>query len=878
VSSLSSRQRVATAAVLILLALFLVRPGVSRLKTRIANSISRAVDRPVEIGAVHLRFLPRPGFDLDNLVIYEDPAFGAEPMLRAPQVTALVRIASLVRGRLDISRLELTEPSLNLVRRKEDGRWNLASLLERARRTPLAPTGKSKSEPRPGFPYIEAGSGRINFKFGAEKKPYALLDADFALWQESENTWGVRLKAQPLRTDMSLSDTGLLRINGIWQRAPSLLETPLQFTAEWNKAQLGQLTKLISGLDRGWRGDSRVDVSLSGSPSALQISADASIQGFHRYDILADDALNMVAHCDGKYNAAVGAVREIFCRGPVGNGQVTVKGDAGPLGSRLLNLTLNLESVPANSFAQLIRRAKKDLPADLIAEGTVSGNFSVRGDGLSAPEFEGAGELLELRLQSVSNKIEFAPGKVPFVLSPQAHSYRPDKQNSRGPNLELSPPFGEIRIDYGPIPVALGRPVPAQVHGWFARSGYGLSLHGEGEVSQTLRLASLFGLPALRANASGVAQMDLQVSGSWNQIAPSSGFSAPAVTGTVQLHKVRATAHGLHGPIEISSAELKLLPNEARINKLDALAADARWTGSITLPRGCGTPDACAIRFNLNSDEVVLSALFGWLGSHPVERRWYQVLAPSDPQPPSILRNLRASGDVNISRLLVQHVPVNHVAAALDLDRGKLNIPDLRFDVLDGNHRGEWQADFTGATPLYKGTGTVTDLSLQQAADAMHNARISEKTISENPISGKTISEAMTSGKATASYQLTANGKNSAAFWQGAEGELHFDVDNAVFPHISLANDAGPFQVSHWQGTGHLREGKIDIQSGEIVSSVRPYEVTGSVTLGQVLDLRLTDASKPTPGHPLTYRITGTLSEPLVKQTSALETQAQLKR
>src|SRR6202167_76669 len=104
VKSVSYKRRIAAAAVVILLALFLVRPGVSRLKARIANSISRAVERPVEIGSVHLRFLPRPGFDLDNLIIYEDPEFGAEPMLRAPEVPAVVRIISLRRGGLDMYR------------------------------------------------------------------------------------------------------------------------------------------------------------------------------------------------------------------------------------------------------------------------------------------------------------------------------------------------------------------------------------------------------------------------------------------------------------------------------------------------------------------------------------------------------------------------------------------------------------------------------------------------------------------------------------------------------------------------------------------------------------------------------------------------------
>ena len=112
--------------------------------------------------------------------------------------------------------------------------------MERTARTPLAPTAKSKSEARPGFPYIEASSGRINFKAGPEKKPYALLNADFALWQESENTWGARLKAEPLRTDMSLSDTGhVADERNLAACRATLRETPLQFSLQWDWPNLG---------------------------------------------------------------------------------------------------------------------------------------------------------------------------------------------------------------------------------------------------------------------------------------------------------------------------------------------------------------------------------------------------------------------------------------------------------------------------------------------------------------------------------------------------------------------------------------------------------------------------------------------------------------
>ncbi|MGA8212954.1 MAG: AsmA family protein [Candidatus Sulfotelmatobacter sp.] len=857
------KRRLAIAAGVILLGLFLVRPGVSRLKARIANSISRAVARPAEIGAVHLRFLPQPGFDLGNLVIYEDPAFGAEPMLRAPEVTAVVRLTSLLRGRLDISRLELTEPSLNLVRRA-DGRWNWEDLLEHTARTPLAPTAKSKSEARPGFPYIEASSGRINFKAGQEKKPYALLNADFALWQESENTWGARLKAEPLRTDMSLNDAGLLRMNGTWQRAGSLRETPLQFSLEWDRAQLGQLTKLVSGNDKGWRGEVRLDATLSGMPAAMQVAMDTSIQDFHRYDISSSEGLRLTAHCEGRYSSVEAMMHEVFCNAPVGNGMVTLHGDAGLPGVHRVDLALNLESVPVSAVAQVARRAKKNLPADLASTGNIQGSFTVKEEGVSArgPEFQGRGEITNLRLQSTTTRVEFAPGSVPFVLSPGRTSIHAASRGkpARWLDGEVLPAPDELHVEYGPFPVALGRPVPAQARGWLGRSGYGMVLRGEGEVSHALRLANLLGLPAVKASAEGVAEMKLQIAGSWagNISGSSSGFSLPEANGTVQLHNVRAALRGVNGLIEISSAELHLSPDETRVEKLSAQAGDAHWTGSVALPRGCGMPGACLVRFNLNSKEIGLSELSSWLGSQPSQRRWYQMLTSEEPMAPTFLENLRASGKVSAGRLRIRNLVAERVSASLELEHGKLQISELRADLLGGKHRGDWQADFTTGSPVYTGSGTLTGISLGQMADAMHDPWIS--------------------GTAGGTYQLTASGADSATFWESAEGEVLFDVRDGILAHISLASDEGPLRAARWQGRAQLRGGKIEIEKGKLDSPAGTYEISGTASLERVLDLKLilgTDA-KPARAGSLVYSVTGTVAEPRVTLTTP-ETQARLK-
>ena len=52
--------------------------------------------------------------------------------------------------------------------------------------------------------------------------------------------------------------------------------------------------------------------------------------------------------------------------------------------------------------------------------------------------------------------------------------------------------------------------------------------------------------------------------------------------------------------------------------------------GSLTLPRGCGMPGACLVRFNLNTEEIGLSELSEWLGSRPGQRRWYQMLTSAE--------------------------------------------------------------------------------------------------------------------------------------------------------------------------------------------------------------------------------------------------------
>ena len=842
----SSKKRLFVAAALVVLALFLLRPGASRLKSRIIRSISSAVGRPVDIGSVHIMLLPRPGFDLENLVVYEDPAFGAEPMLRASEVTAALRLTSLFRGRLEIARLDLNEPSLNLVRAAGGG-WNLERLLERTRQFPLAPTAKAKSEPRPAFPYIEGSSARINFKNGPEKKPYALTSADFSLWQDSENSWGVRLKAQPVRTDVNLNDTGLLLVSGTWGRAANLRDSPLQFNVEWSHAQVGQVTKLVTRNDQGWRGEILLDVALSGTPANLQVVTNASIQDFRRYDITSGQALRLATHCAAQYSSTDQVFHDLLCSAPAAGGLISLRGDLGLPATHRLDLALSVEKVPASAVAVLVERAKKNLPQDLVAGGTVLANIRILEKDVANTGVlvDGRGEVNDFQLSSATGKAEIGPETIPFVVTSQTQS--PAMRRSivtiaDGPQMQV-----------GPFALAVGRSsAPATVRGSIDRRGYSFSVAGDADIAKTLRVARMLGIPALQTASDGLAQVDLQVAGTFTGDTSGSGFAGPRVTGTAKLRSSHVLVRGVAGPIDVASAEVQLLADSVRVAKLNAKTADVLWTGSLEMPRGCSTPDACEIHFALNASEISLREMKDWVSPSPKVKPWYRVLE-SESQAPSFLAMLRASGRLKADRMQVQNLAATNVSANLRLDQGKLQISDLRADLLGGKHQGSWQADFTSAAGACTGTGTLSAISLTRLADL-------------------TKRRGMT-GTATANYEL--KGSCPADFWPSAEGTVKFDLSNGMLPRLSIGETPAPLSATRLAGQARLHAGEIELKNTALISPGGKFDVTGTASITGELNLKLARSSGS--GAPSVYAVTGTMAEPRVAPIASNETQAKLK-
>ncbi len=914
---LRSRRGVAAVAALLLI-LFLFRPGVYRLRNRIAITIGSALGRRVGLDSVRLRLLPRPGFDLEGLVIYDDPAFSAEPMIRAQEVSAAIRFRSLLRGRLEIATLSATEPSINLVR-NDQGRWNLASLLERNAQIPAAPTGKPPSERRPAFPYLEAGHARVNFKIGQTKKSYALMDADVALWQDSENSWAARIKAEPVRTDFNLTDTGLLQINATWQRAPSLRLTPVQLTVQWQNGQLGQITKLLSGKDRGWRGGISFTAKLSGTPEALQIESATAIEGFHRYDIAGSENVRLGTACSGNYNAITSTLADLLCESPVGDGTLRLSGTLDLTAQpRTYDLTIKAEEVPLNSVVRLLRQAKKQTPGDLTASGLLNAEFRAT---RSAPEDGGAtgaspvhpsgvsrvsttrhglltkwtgdGSATNVRLLSSAGNAgedEVAFGTIPMALvsrtivsrtmvsptmvsrSMAAADSRQAKHGYPRTKEEKDAEPAETHLRIGPVALSMNASAPVNAGGWVSAAGYRFFLLGDMELKDLFRLENVLALPVTRPAAEGAAKLDVSVSGPWQ------GFAAPAILGTAQLRNVRAEMRGLNTPIEISSAAMTLAPDAVLMQKISARTGSTHWNGAVTAPRHCVPPGSlpnCVFQFDLTADQFSIGDLAAWFTLHPAKRPWYRILNSNSNQPlgPSPLLAIQAHGSLHVDQFVLNKVLVTQVSTQVNVDRGKITLTALRAQLLQGTHQGNWTID------LSKHDMSKQDLSTSDAStdDASTPSVRYHGAGTLNDIAlvqvGTLMNDNWIAGTVDGNFDVEGSG-DSFRELRAQSGKLQFVMRKGSLPHIEIPGSPAPLPVHRFTGELHLKKGVWELSAGRLESRDGIYRVSGTDSPSSGLDLILAR------GDEQSWTLTGTLAKPHLapgSRTVAKRTDANVK-
>ena len=815
----SVRRETTLLVICILLLLLATIPpliNLGRYQRRIAVAISRSIGRPVSMGSISLRLLPWPAFQIDNLVVSEDLGFGAEPALLAPEVIVEPRLSSLWRGRFELSRVELTDASVNLVRRA-DGRWNISSVLLQASHMQNAPTGQKIPGPAPRFPYIEATGTRVNLKRGAEKLPYSLLNADFSMWLARPDVWQLKLEGQPVRTDLDLSlgDTGLLHIEGELHRASALGAMPLTMTGEWSHAPLGQLSRLLLGRDGGWRGDIDLTARVRGEADHLDLHTHLVILNLHRQEFTPDQPFAVDATCDGRYSRSQPQANLLHCRWPVGAGALTLSRTTSDNKPGSAQMLLSLDRLPASFLASALGLIRPGTPRPQRFTGNVSGSF-----GYDAATGALAGDAAIPRLQIAGAGQDGAA----LVLTGIAAHAVPGPQ----PSLAIT---GEP-VNLGVLRSPLAPSAELTAQGYTLHASGGATLPALAAAAGGLHLPSLADLSA-SGSAAATAQVALTTSGTW------SGGDTPEtarVAGSIRLENVQWSPPWLPVPVHLAVASASVAPGIVRWSTPAATLVTGnsllRFAAEAAVPMDCTGPPACRTQFSLRTDALDAQALQSALSTH--RPMLSALLDRMDAGSRVALPDV--TGSVHAGVFTLGRLAMHDATATLSTDPTAPGHPFVRIESLDGRTLGgtvhvQGTVHPGSSGPRYSLRLLVAGINVTEAAALWH--------------------EGWGPGTLGGTAEFSLAGSNRADLLDSIKGSFR-----ASWLHSTTGGPLSPalHQFASWDGSGTLAPEGIELTRSTL--SGTPATVSGSIGWDRTLHLDvLIPGESPEP-------LSGTLAAP----------------
>jgi len=339
---------------------------------RLQASLERSLGRRVEIGKVHFNLFKGPGFSVDNVTIYEDPAIGMEPVVYIQEPDGSMEVApsvwSLLGGRFVIASIRLDGASINLAKSgpaSEWGRWNFASIV-------------NPSVIRTA-PAIHVRGSRIHFKFGDTKSVFYLTETDMDISPSGpRGDWKIAISAQPARTDRPAQGLGLFTLKGRWYAVPGRVDLDM----EVDRAALGEVTALVSGQDAGVHGTLSWRLHLAGPLDNMGITGRLDIGDVHRWDMLPGNSQGWRQQISGRLDL-IGQQIELHS---ITAGNTTLPLAVHFRATDYLSqphwaVGLNWNRFPVAPIMELARHMGAQFPPKLQLTGTMDGAIGYSGQG-----------------------------------------------------------------------------------------------------------------------------------------------------------------------------------------------------------------------------------------------------------------------------------------------------------------------------------------------------------------------------------------------------------------------------------------------------------------------------------------------------------------
>ncbi len=686
--------------------------------------------------------------------------------------------------------------------------------------SPVAPVNRLEK--------IKFDDGRINFKTGDDKLPFAFTNVSGSVEQVSLGRWQLQLEAQPWRSGVSLQSAGTIRVLGDVAGTSARLQ-PAQITLRWSDASLADVFRLFRGQDYGVRGVFALDAtaksatSMADAPGDWTFSARGRIAQVHRWDLTErTDNPRLNVNLKGRWNvgARILAAEEIVVEGPRSNlrGMFRLADASTPS----MELRVDSMGIQGSDLLACYRAFHPDVAEGVTAEQYFTGGMNLRGwpPALQSAAFSSSGGIVKV------------PGfSDPLRIGPLTGG------SERG-LLALGPVRvalgGEIRDILAPKRrrVALAMENAADltfVHDLNTQAG-SISVEGNfTEAEDFLKLSAAFGHQLnhgweLNGQATAVTK--------WGWKSPSAG----RWNGRIVFNNANLTVAGLNQPLKISESALDWIDGRriARVMRVEGFGGT--WTGNIEEKAQTDVEDGPQWNFHLHTDQLKAADLDRWVGPR-ARPNWLQRLLPtllggSEPSLPAseLVRRVNAEGELGIAQLTIEKLKLEQVVAKGSLHDLQLDVREAEAQWAGGKVRAKINAKFL-PRPVYEISAELDRVNLAQLPGA---GRIAERL----------------GGVASGILQVKTVGVGRDELLAKLTGRGEFHLNNVEFRgwdvNASVADGEAHAGISRWstaEGSLSLRDSSILLEDFRLDGGKQTTLVNGTLSFGRNADLAIETTS-----------------------------------
>jgi hypothetical protein len=844
---------------LLLVLLWLADVGISVLirhtflQSKLTARLEAAFGRPVEVGSYSFSLWRGARIEAQSVTVDEDPRFGHEYFLHAESLTVRLRWQGLLRGHLQLGTVSLSRLSLNLVR-NADGDWNLAEWLPKpagVSSTVSAPAASSTGvHPSVRLSRIEVDSGRINFKRGDEKLPFAFVGVNGYVEPESPGRWSMDLVAVPTRAAVIIQQPGVLHLSGHLGGTSSRLR-PATLDVSWSDASLPDVLRLARSYDYGLRGTLALMINArtaNNEDAGWNIQARAQVRQLHRWDLALrpdNPAVNVSANFAWNPLSPVLDLTDAAIETPHSHARASARLAWNPSPSASLpdaqpiSFDITSSMIDLNDVLAWVRAFHSDVAEDISLHGFAN----LEGTASGWPP-----HIADATLTNQGADLNSPRLRVPVHLG----------------NLDLT--YKNDIISLAPVSVAFGAPTNAFRMEATAKPGSreapGIHITGNlAQVRDLISTASALGWNISRGwNLGGPVRCDLR----WPPV-PFSWRTQP--TGTIdwggESGSLSLRTPFLNQPILGVKAHANWKPDAQHITLSSAEAFGARWSGSLD-HRSAGD----GWQFALAADHIAAADLDRWLNPHWRQSFLDRMLPFLNPRSPTnaVTDALRASGRITLDQFTLAPVIVRHLQGDVKIEGHKIALTNAKAQLAGGNIGGSFDADLTPA-PSYRVNLDFSQVDLSALAAA--SPSLSNLFV----------------GSASGQVSFTTRGASRSDLLDSLECRGAARVADPVLHNLNLADSIR--EGARRSGTSSFHEAKADftcssrqVKFRDLVLLGPAGEITGSGSLdfATSLDFRLRArtadaalrAARASDSAQETVELTGPLSEPQIARVPSL--------